>query len=134
MEGPVRHGRGPARHTTSSEVTAVHVDEAIARFETQLQADNRSANTISSYLRDLRTFALWLRAAGRPRDVQSLTTDDVSAFLTSPAVTAKADGTPKAQGSIDKVKMSLNREASFPRPAHRPSPLARNTWPPLPRP
>jgi len=91
----------------------MQIDEAIRRFETQLRADSRSANTISSYLRDLRSLAGWLAETGRPAGVGRLATDDLSAFVTSPAVTAKRDGTPKAAGSIDKVKMSLKSFFSF---------------------
>ncbi|MCC6311583.1 MAG: tyrosine-type recombinase/integrase [Trueperaceae bacterium] len=91
----------------------MQLDDAIARFETQLRADSRSAHTISSYLRDLRVLAGWLAATGRPADVRRLTTDDCSAFVTSPAVTEKGDGTAKAPGSVDKVKMSLKAFFTF---------------------
>jgi integrase/recombinase XerC len=91
----------------------MQIDEALARFETQLRADSRSPNTISSYLRDLRVLAGWLGATGRPADVRRLTTDDLSAFVTSPAVTDKAGAAPKAPGSVDKVKMSLKAFFTF---------------------
>ncbi len=91
----------------------MNIHDATRRFETQLRADGRSSNTISSYLRDLRTLAGWLAETGRPADVSGLATDDLSAFVTSPAVTEKRDGTPKAAGSVDKVKMSLKAFFTF---------------------
>jgi integrase/recombinase XerC len=91
----------------------MQLDDAIARFETQLRADSRSAHTISSYLRDLRVLAGWLDATARPAEVGRLTTDDLSAFVTSPAVTEKGDGAAKAPGSVDKVKMSLKAFFTF---------------------
>jgi integrase/recombinase XerC len=91
----------------------MQLDDAIRRFETQLRAESRSPHTVASYLRDLRTLAGWLDETGRPADVRALTTDDLSAFVTSPAVTEKGDGTPKAPGSVDKVKMSLKALFTF---------------------
>lgn len=91
----------------------MNLQDAARRFETQLRADDRSPHTISSYLRDLRTLAGWLAETGRSADVSGLTTDDLSTFVTSPAVTEKRDGAPKATGSVDKVKMSLKAFFTF---------------------
>ncbi len=82
----------------------MQIDDAVRRFETQLRADGRSPNTISSYLRDLRTLAGWLAGSRRPSDVRRLSTDGLSAFVTSHEAALKPDGTPRAPGSVDRVK------------------------------
>ena len=91
----------------------MQIDHAIRRFETQLRADSRSARTVSSYLRGLRVLAGWPAATRRMADVRGPDEDDLSAFVTSPAVTTKAGRTAKALGSVDMVKMSLKAFFTF---------------------
>lgn len=85
----------------------MHIDEGVARYETQLRADGRSRHTVSSYLRDLSSLRRWLGEARVPVEVEALTPDLLGRFVTSSAVTQKPDGQPKVPASIDKVKMSL---------------------------
>ena len=82
----------------------MQLTRAIDRFRTHLLANGHSAHTISSYLRDL---GLLVRFAGTDAEVEQVKAGRLAAFLTSPAVAVKPDGTPKAPGSADKTKTSL---------------------------
>ena len=77
---------------------------AVDRFRTHLEANGNSRHTISSYLHDL---GLLAEALGADAELEAIGTDDVARFLTSGPVTAKADGSAKAPGSVDKVRTSV---------------------------
>ena len=77
---------------------------ATDRFRTHLEANGNSPHTISSYLHDL---GLLADAVGADAVVEDIACADVAAFLTSDAVTLKLGGSPKAPGSVDKVKTSV---------------------------
>ncbi|HRT97245.1 MAG TPA: hypothetical protein P5532_22745, partial [Planctomycetota bacterium] len=77
---------------------------AIECFRTQIEANARSRHTIGSYLHDLGVMAT---AVGHEAELEAITTDAIARFLTGAAVTRKPDGSPKAPGSVDKVKTSL---------------------------
>jgi len=77
-------------------------DEAFAGFAIRLEADGRSPRTVTSYLRDLRTLVAALGAScSRPSDV---TPERLTEALASPAVTARADGEPRASATVDRLK------------------------------
>jgi len=82
----------------------MQLSRAIARFRTYLEANGNSRHTIGSYLRDLGMLA---EALGSTMELGAIGSGDLARFLTSGTVTAKADGSPKAPGSVDKVKTSL---------------------------
>ena len=73
-------------------------------FRTHLEANGHSRHTIGSYLHDLGMLA---EALGSTAELGAIGTNDLARFLTSAPVTRKADGSPKAPGSVDKVKTSL---------------------------
>ena len=77
---------------------------AIDRFRTHIEANAHSTHTISSYLHDL---GMLVEALGSTVELGAVGPDDLAKFLTSAAVTVKPDGSPKAPGSVDKVKTSL---------------------------
>ena len=77
---------------------------AIECFRTQLEANARSRHTIGSYLHDLGMLAA---ALGPDTGLGAIGTAAIARFLTGAAVTQKQDGSPKAPGSVDKVKTSL---------------------------
>jgi len=80
------------------------LSRATTRFRTHLEANGNAKHTISSYLRDLGVLAT---ALGSDTELGAFTSHALESFLTSEAVTHKADGSPKAQGSVDKVKTSV---------------------------
>jgi len=77
---------------------------AIECFRTQLEANAHSCHTIGSYLHDL---GLLAAALGPESELEAITTDALARFLTGAPVTRKPDGSPKAPGSVDKVKTSV---------------------------
>jgi len=77
---------------------------ALERFRIHLEANGHSRHTVSSYVHDLQVMAV---ALSSDMELGAIGPDDMARFLTSQAVTRKADGTPKAPGSVDKVKSSV---------------------------
>jgi len=82
----------------------MQLSRAVDRFRIHLEANAHSTHTISSYLHDL---GLLAEALGSTAELGAVGTGDLARFLTSGAVTLKPDGSPKAPGSVDKVKTSL---------------------------
>jgi len=80
------------------------LSEAITRFESYLQAEDRSPHTINSYIGDLRLLAAWLDDDPGIGDIKP---DCLVAFVASDRVRLKADGRKKAPGSVNKVRASL---------------------------
>jgi len=52
--------------------------DALARFQTQLQADGRSPHTNAQYRRHVRRFGAWLEAEGLPAGVAALEPEHVA--------------------------------------------------------
>ncbi len=82
----------------------MRLSQAINDFEIFLRADSRSPHTIRSYLHDLGTFHDWL---GENPDVAAVTSHQLHEFLASPVIINKPDGSPRAKGSVNKIKTSL---------------------------
>lgn len=86
----------------------MQLSDAIDRFETSLQAAGRSPHTIGSYLSDVRRLESWIADAdGGGRPLGSIDVEQLEAFVASDRVLLKADGTPKAPGSVNKLRASL---------------------------
>lgn len=51
---------------------------ALARFQTQFQADGRSPHTVPQHARHVRRFGAWLEAGGLPDDVAALEPEHVA--------------------------------------------------------
>jgi integrase/recombinase XerC len=80
---------------------------AIDLFETKLRADARSPHTVASYLRDLGQLERFLADRFQCPEVATVTADMLNEFLVSEPVTLMPDGSPKAEGSVNKVKTSV---------------------------
>jgi len=91
----------------------MHFAEAVAAFEIQLKANQRSRHTVRSYLRDLRMLRGWLERKGKSLDVGMLTPTTLCEFAASRAATHQEDGSPRKPGSIDKIKMSVRAFFGF---------------------
>src|SRR3990172_600950 len=91
----------------------MRIEDAMARFETQLRADGRSPHTLSSYLRDVGSLTRWLAASGDEIEVERLTPEVLGRFVISPDAAQRPDGRPKLASSIDKLKMSLKAFFSY---------------------
>ena len=85
----------------------MHIENAIKQFMEHLRANDRSPHTLSSYKRDLKTFAKWLTFEHLPATVKSVTPETTLRFFSSPLATVRLDGRPKKQGSINRMKLVL---------------------------
>jgi site-specific recombinase XerC len=83
------------------------IPAALARFQTQLQADGRSPHTVGQYRRHVRRFASWLEAERLPDDVAQLEPEHVAAFLASVETVRRPDGRSKRAGSLNALRSSL---------------------------
>ena len=78
----------------------MHIEEALERFTTQLQADGRSIHTRRQYERHLGLLARWARDVGHGREkIEKLGHEDVARFLASPVANTRPDNAPKKAGS-----------------------------------
>jgi site-specific recombinase XerD len=85
----------------------MHLNDAIAAFQLQLEADGRSIHTRKQYLRHLRLLAAWLDANGIPAELDAVTTQVVARFLTSDAARKTADGAAKLATSTNALRTSV---------------------------
>jgi len=83
------------------------IDEALALFLVQLEADGRSVHTIGQYRRHVRALARWLAAERLPLDVAAIGHGDIAAFVASPAARFRPDGTAKVGTSVNAMRSSL---------------------------
>ena len=91
----------------------MHIAQAVATFQTQLRANQRSRHTISSYLRDIGMLTRWLDRQEHPQDVERITPTTLLQFAVSPACTHQEDGKPRLPSSVDKIKMSIRAFFGF---------------------
>lgn len=115
------------------------ITDALARFETQLEADGRSVHTRKQYRRHVLALAHWVAAEDLSGDVRHLGHDDLARFLSSPVANSRADGKRKKATSTNALRSSLR---VFFRYAHEAALVASNparlirraiTSPPPPR-
>lgn len=80
------------------------LQDALGRYLVQLEADGRSLHTRRQYSRHVTAFANWLR----PRDdVTAVTSEDVAAFLASPAARRRPDGGLRKASTMNQHRGSL---------------------------
>jgi site-specific recombinase XerD len=85
----------------------MHLNDAIAAFALQLEADGRSIHTRRQYARHLRLVGAWLAANGIPAELDQITTGVVARFLTSDAARKTADGATKLATSTNALRTSV---------------------------
>jgi integrase/recombinase XerC len=85
----------------------MHLQDALARFALQLEADGRSAHTIGQYRRAIGLLARWLERERLPTDLDGLTPELLARFLISPDVRTSRGGTPKATVTVNATRTSL---------------------------
>jgi site-specific recombinase XerD len=104
----------------------MHLLDALARFETQLQADGRSPHTRGNYRRHVTALHAWLVAHGFDDDLDSIVPETLAAYLTAPETRESAHGGPRKTASLNAVRTSIRvffawtRDAGYARrnPAH----------------
>ena len=85
----------------------MHIEDALARFLVQLEADGRSPHTIGQYGRHIRLFARWAAGVGHSGDVGALDHQAIARFLTAPQAKGRPDGGEKEAGSMNALRSSL---------------------------
>ena len=80
--------------------------DALARFQTQLQADGRSPHTMAQYARHVRRLGEWAESEGFPDDVAQLEPEHVAAFLASAEELRRLDGRAKRTVSLNALRSS----------------------------
>ncbi len=85
----------------------MELQDALAQYESQLQADGRSRHTIAQYRRHIRPLGSWLGETGQGTDTETVTHQVLAGFLGSPAATARPDGDPKTATSVNALRSSL---------------------------
>jgi len=83
------------------------LERAVLAFGRRLEAEGRSPNTVSAYLRDLRTLAGVLAARCPGLTLERVTSTMLDEALTDPAVTTTPDGTPRSAASLHRFKAAV---------------------------
>ncbi len=82
------------------------IDDALARFLVQLEADGRSPHTIAQYRRHVRLFAAWWRDVGPGGAVGDIGHEDIARFLSSPQARTRRDTGAKKATSVNTLRSS----------------------------
>jgi len=83
------------------------LERAVLAFGRRLEAEGRSPNTVSAYLRDLRTLAGVLAARRPGLPLERVTSTMLDEALTDPAVTTTPDGTQRSAASLHRFKAAV---------------------------
>jgi len=98
-------------NTAASALRAVpgpeSLERAVRAFGRRLEAEGRSPNTVSAYLRDLRTLAGVLAARRPGLTLERVTSAMLDEALTDPAVTTTPDGTQRSAASLHRFKAAV---------------------------
>ncbi|MFN0007032.1 MAG: tyrosine-type recombinase/integrase [Planctomycetota bacterium] len=83
------------------------IEEALARYVTQLEADGRSPHTIHQYQRHIGLLASWLRGSGNNGNVEEIDHETLATFLASSTARSRPDGATKKATSANALRTSL---------------------------
>ena len=79
------------------------IQDALAKFALQLQADGRSPHTVAQYRRHVSSFARWLGDT----PVEKIDHEMLAVFLTTPVARCRPDGSEKKPTSMNALRSSL---------------------------
>ena len=85
----------------------MRLHEALARFDTQLAADGRSAHTRGNYRRHVELLDRWLAAYGFDDELDLISPEVLAAFLTSDEARESAHGGAKSTITLNAVRTSM---------------------------
>ena len=85
----------------------MRIEDALARYVTQLEADGRSPHTIHQYQRHIGLVVSWLRERGNEAAVDEIDHETLALFLASDAARTRPDGRPKQANSTNALRTSL---------------------------
>ncbi len=83
------------------------IDDALARFLVQLEADGRSPPTTGQYRRHVRLFASWWCDVGAGGAIEAISHEDIARFLSSPQARTRRDTRAKKATSVNTLRSSL---------------------------
>jgi integrase/recombinase XerC len=83
------------------------LQDALARFLVQFEADGRSPHTQNQYRRHVTAFAAWLPHGGPRRAVAAIGHEDVARFLAAPVARTSAHGGMKTAVTLNAMRTSL---------------------------
>ena len=83
------------------------LQQALAMFLVQLDANGRSSHTVRQYSRHVRALDRWLHESGKNPDVANITHQVIAEFLVSPAAKCRPDGNSKMPTSANALRTSL---------------------------
>jgi integrase/recombinase XerC len=85
----------------------MRIEDALARYTTQLQADGRSPHTIGQYQRHIGLLGSWLRGNGNNGNVEEIDHETLARFLASDVARQRPDGKTKKATSANALRTSL---------------------------
>ena len=85
----------------------MRLNDALARYAVQLEADGRSSHTIHQYGRHIGLLDSWLREHGKGTEVEEIVHETLAAFLASPCARMRPDGKTKRATSTNALRTSL---------------------------
>ena len=85
----------------------VDIEDALARFLIQLNADGRSVHTIGQYRRHVRLLTAWCAQVGRSGAVEAITHEDIARFLASPHARTRRDTRARKATTVNALRSSL---------------------------
>ena len=88
----------------------MRIQEALAAYVRQLEADGRSEHTIGQARRHVRLLEGWL---GPDRDIEAIGHEDLARFLTADVVQLRADGKPRKPTSANALRSSIRAFFTF---------------------
>ncbi len=77
------------------------IDDGLARFLVQLEADGRSPHTTRQYRRHVRLFAAWSAHVGPGGAIDAISHEDIARFLSSPQARTRRDSRAKKATSMN---------------------------------
>jgi site-specific recombinase XerD len=83
------------------------ITDALACYETQLEADGRSIHTRNQIRRHVRALATWTAQEGLSGQIEDLSHEHLARFLVSPGATTRPDGKGKTATSVNAMRSSL---------------------------
>jgi len=81
--------------------------EALAKFQTQLEADGRSHHTIAQYRRHIRTLAHWLATQAHSGEIEAIGHETIASFLSSTQARTRPDGRIKKATAMNAMRSTI---------------------------
>jgi site-specific recombinase XerD len=85
----------------------MHILDALANFQTQLEANGRSIHTRQQYRRHITQLAAWLAENGHSGMIEDITHETIADFLACPGTRQRPDGRPKKPSAMNALRSSL---------------------------